>query len=130
MLNLPIPWSHLCVPTSPTSHPTPIFLRQFYITFWRHSQSTIWLISKEEKTYLVFIADNPHHTCPNFVEMISMVVGKRGHWMPCKQLYYVFMYLCKVDYAIDKFIHTSAFSYNEVMCLLELVGVVEQSVVP
>ena len=59
-----------------------------------------------------------------------MVVGKRGHWMPCKQLYYVFMYLCKVDYAIDKFIHTSAFSYNEVMCLLELVGVVEQSVVP
>jgi hypothetical protein len=90
----------------------------------------VTIFFKEEKTYLVSISDNPHHTDSNFVEMISMVVVKRGHWMPCKQLYYVFMYLCKVDYAIDKFVHASTLRYNEVMCLLELVGVVEQSVVP
>lgn len=31
------------------------------------------------------------------------------------------------DYAIDKFLHNPTFSYNKVMCLLELTGVVEQS---
>ena len=82
----------------------------------------VTVISKEEKTYLVSVVDNPHHNCPNFVKMTSMVVGKRGHWMPCKHSYYDFMYLCKVDYAIDKFVHASTFIYNEVMCLFELVG--------
>ena len=31
------------------------------------------------------------------------------------------------DYTINKFLHNPTFSYNEVMCLLELTGVVEQS---
>ena len=44
--------------------------------------------------------------------------------MYCKHLYYVFRFLCKVDYGNDKFIHAPTYSYNEVMRLLELVGVV------
>lgn len=54
-----------------------------------------------------------------------MAVGKRGQWVSYKHLYYVLRYLCKVDYAIGKFIHARTFSYNEVMHLLELDGVAE-----
>ena len=39
--------------------------------------------------------------------------------------YYVFRFLCKVDDGSDKFIHVPTYSYNEVMRLLELAGVVE-----
>ena len=42
-------------------------------------------------------------------------------------LYYVLKYLCKVDYATDKFIHAPTFNYNEMMCHLELAGVVKQA---
>ena len=37
------------------------------------------------------------------------------------------MNLCKVDYATDKFIHASTFSYNEMMRLLEFAGVAKQA---
>ena len=58
--------------------------------------------------------------------MLSLAVGKRGQWVSCKHLY-VFRYLCKVDYATDKFIHAPTFSYNEVMRLLEFAGVAEKA---
>ena len=45
--------------------------------------------------------------------------------MYCKHLYYVFSFLCKVDYESDKFIPAPTYTYNEVKRLLELVGVVE-----
>ena len=37
-----------------------------------------------------------------------------------KHLYYVFRFLCKVDYESDMFIHAPTYTYNEVMWLLEL----------
>ena len=37
----------------------------------------------------------------------------------------MFRILCKVDYESDKFIHAPTYTYNEVMRLLEFVGVVE-----
>jgi hypothetical protein len=37
------------------------------------------------------------------------------------------MYLCKVNYVTNKFIHIPALSYNKVICLLELAGVAEQA---
>jgi hypothetical protein len=37
------------------------------------------------------------------------------------------MYLCKADYATDKFIYAPTFSYNEVMRLLKLAGVAEEA---
>ena len=87
----------------------------------------ITIVSKDDKTYLVSIANIPQCTYPNFAKMLSLAVGKRGQWVSCKHLYYVFRYLCKVDYATDKFIHAPTFSYNEVMCLLELAGVAEEA---
>ena len=87
----------------------------------------ITIVFREEKTNLVPIADIPQCNCPDFAKMLSLAVGKKGQWVSCKHLYYVFRYLCKVDYATDKFIHAPTFSYNEVMLLLELAGVVEKA---
>ena len=47
--------------------------------------------------------------------------------MYCKHLYYEFIFLFKVNYNNDKFMHTPTYTYNEVMQLLEHVGVVEHN---
>ena len=83
------------------------------------------IVSKEDITYRMTIGDIPHCTCPDFTKMFSQALEKKGKWMYCKHLYYVFRFLCKVDYESDKFIHAPTYTYNEVMCLLELAGVVE-----
>ena len=82
------------------------------------------IVSKEDITYRVTIGDMPHCTCPDFIKMSSQSLGKKNKWVYCKHVYYVFRILCKVDYNSDKFIHASTYSYNEVMRLLELAGVV------
>ena len=64
---------------------------------------------------------------PDFIKMSSIIVGKRGRWVSIKDLYHVFMNLCKGDYATNKFIHVPIFRYNEVMCLLKITGVAEQA---
>ena len=83
------------------------------------------IISKDDITYRITIGDIPHCTGPNFTKMSSQALGKKGRWVYCKHLYYVFRFLCKVNYESDKFIHASTYTYNEVMHLLELAGVVE-----
>lgn len=55
------------------------------------------IVSKEERNYLVLIANNPQCIYLDFARMSSMRVGKRVQWVCCKHLYYVFRYLCKVD---------------------------------
>jgi len=82
------------------------------------------LVSKEDITYRVTIADIPHCICPDFTKMSSHALGKKGKWVYCKHLYYVFRFLCNVDYESDKFIHASTYTYNEVVRLLEFDGVV------
>ena len=42
-----------------------------------------------------------------------------------KHLYYMFRFLCKVDYDNGKFTHALTFTYNEVMRLRELASSVE-----
>ena len=42
-----------------------------------------------------------------------------------KHFYYVLRFLCEVDYESEKFIQAPTYTYNEVMHLLEFVGVVE-----
>ena len=83
------------------------------------------IVSKQDTTYHVTIGDIPHCTCPDFTKMSSQTLGKKGKWMYCKHLYYVFRFLCKVDYESDKFILAPTYTYNEVKRLLELDGVVE-----
>jgi hypothetical protein len=90
--------------------------------------SIINIVFKEERTYFLSIACNPLHALAMTLrKWSSMAVGKRGQCVSCKQLYYVFEYLCKVDYTTDKFIHTLTFNYNEVMSLIKLMGVIEQA---
>jgi hypothetical protein len=47
-------------------------------------------------------------------------------WVYYKHVYYIFWYLCKVDYIIETFIHASSFSFKEVICILEFAGIVEE----
>lgn len=44
----------------------------------------------------------------------------------CKHLYYVFKFLCKVDYNNDKFISAQTYAFNKVIRLLKLAGIVER----
>jgi len=73
------------------------------------------IISKEDNTYCVTIGDIPHCTCFDFNKMSSQYLGNKEKWVYCKHLYYVFRFLCKVNYDSDKFIYTPTYSYNEVM---------------
>ena len=82
------------------------------------------IVSKENNSYSITIDDIPHCTCRNITKMSSHALGKKAKWVYCKHLYYVFRYLCKVDYGSDKFIHTPMFTYNKVLPLLELTSVV------
>lgn len=56
-----------------------------------------------------------------------MAVGDMCQWVSCKHLYYIFKYLYNVAYATNKFIHAPTYSYNEVMCPIELAGMAEQA---
>ena len=83
------------------------------------------IINKENITYCITIGDILHCTCPDFIKMSSHALGKKGKMMYCKQLYYVFRFLCKVDYKSGKFIYALIYTYNEVMQLFELASIVE-----
>lgn len=74
------------------------------------SRYIITIVSKEEKMNLMSIESQS--ICPDCVKMFLMAMGKRGEWVLCKHLYYIFKYMCKVVDAIEKFVHTATFSYN------------------
>ena len=40
--------------------------------------------------YYLTVSQLPACTCPNFKEMATKVIGKRGQWANCKHLYYFF----------------------------------------
>jgi hypothetical protein len=96
---------------------TPILYLEFGVL--------INIVSKEDITYRVTIGDMPHCTCFDFNKMSSQSLGNKEKWVYCKHLYYVFRFLCKMNYDSDKFIHAPTYSYNEVMRLLKLAGVVD-----
>ena len=98
---------------------------QFFPIFYPRFGVLINTVSKEGIAYRVTIDDILCYTCLDFTKISSQSLGKKGKWVYCKHCYYVFRFLCKVDYDSDKFIHASTCSYNEVMRLLELVGVVK-----
>lgn len=64
------------------------------------------IIAKEDSTYRVTIGDKPLCTCPDFTKLSSRSLERKGIWMHCNHLYYVFKILCKVGYNSDKFIHS------------------------
>ena len=82
--------------------------------------------SHSKQKYNVIISAFPTCTCPDFKAMETAALGKHRKWVPCKHLYYIFRFLCKMDYATHSLMHAPTFSYNEVMLTLELCGVVER----
>ena len=84
----------------------------------------IALDSSKGKVYYISITDFPSCTCLSFVKMMSGALGKRLQWIYCKNVYYIFRYICKMDYKVDTFMHAPSYSYNEVMQVLELAAVI------
>jgi hypothetical protein len=71
-------------------------------------------IEPDKKVYRITISHFPECTCPDFVNMDVASIGKRGQYINCKHLYYIFRYFCKMNCEDDKFIHSPSFSFNEV----------------
>ena len=153
-LDMPIPRSQFHVPANPDSHrtirgsstirrsseaPTAEHRNQWEsASFMNNCQVTnvtaipypgygivITLDSGKGNDYYVTITDISSCTCPSFVKMMSGALGKRLQWIYCKHVYYIFRYLCKMDYKVDTFMHAPSYSYNEVMRILELAAVIQ-----
>ena len=46
--------------------------------------------------------------------MNGTFIGQRGMYINCKHVYYIFCYLCKLNYEKDTFIYTLTLSWDEV----------------
>jgi hypothetical protein len=75
-------------------------------------------VEPNKKVYRITISHFPEYTCLDFQNMVVASIGKRGQYVNCKHLYYIFRYFCKMNYEDDKFIHFPSFSFNEVKQLL------------
>ena len=82
------------------------------------------IVLKEDNSYCVTFGNVPQCTCLDFTKMSFGALGKVGKWIYHKHLYDVFQFLCKVDHKTDKLIHAPTYTYNVVIQLLELAGVV------
>jgi hypothetical protein len=71
-------------------------------------------VEPNKKVYRITISHFPECTCPDFLNMVMASIGKRGQYVNCKHLYYIFRYFCKMNCKGDKFIHSSSFSFIEV----------------
>jgi hypothetical protein len=75
-------------------------------------------VEPDKKVYQITISHFPECTCPDFLNMAVTLIGKRGQYIDCKHLYYIFRYFCKMNCEGNKFIHSPSFSFNEVKQLL------------
>jgi hypothetical protein len=76
--------------------------------------------------YLIFrysakdLAIHDHHwlfpgcSCLYFKEMETKGLGKHGHLVSCKHLYFIFINICSLDFEVDTFVHAPSFSFNKV----------------
>ena len=58
-------------------------------------EAIITLVSNSKKIHFVSINNFSECTYFDFIKMCLESVRKKGHWMYCKHVYYVFWYLCK-----------------------------------
>lgn len=70
--------------------------------------------------YFITVGQFPSCDCPFFKDMATKSLGKRGQWVNCKHMYYVFTQLCDLLPEVDQFIHAPSFSYNEIKHVLEI----------
>jgi hypothetical protein len=85
----------------------------------------ITLVTGKEKSYCITFTNLPSSLCLDFQMIQFEALGKKGKWMYCKHVYYILRYLCKLDFQVDKFMHAPSYSFNEVMCILELANIAE-----
>jgi len=76
-------------------------------------------------TYNITLCNFPACTCPHYHSMTSSAIGRRGMYVNCKHLYYVFRFLCKLDYKVDTFIHAPTLSMDEVQQILVAAGIIK-----
>jgi hypothetical protein len=69
--------------------------------------------------YLITIGFFPDYSCEYFKDMATKSLGKRGGWVSCKHLYFVFTVIGSLNSKRDAFIHAPSFSFNEVKAVLE-----------
>ena len=75
-------------------------------------------VEPNEHVYNVTLCNFPSCTCPHYVSMNSSAIGRRGQYVNCKHLYYIFRFLCQLDYKADMFIHAPTLSLDEVKQIL------------
>jgi hypothetical protein len=75
-------------------------------------------IEPDKKVYRITISHFLECTCPDFFNMAVASIGKRGQYVNCKHLYYIFLYFYKMNCEDNKFIHSPSFSFNEIKQLL------------
>lgn len=75
-------------------------------------------IEPNQKIYNITLCNFPSCTCSHYGSMNETSIGKRGMYVNCKHLYYIFRYFCKLDYKIDTFIHAPTLSLDEVKQVL------------
>ena len=56
--------------------------------------------------------------------MNGIFIGKHGMYINCKHLYYIFCYLCKLDYKNDTFI-APTLSWDEVKQVFVVAGIIK-----
>ena len=134
--SLPISWSHFCAPPNLDTNLISTCLKfqqhQWQFTKTSGRAPTLWtgtmLLSdcyficriwssrqhrpKGGQALMCTIGDVPQCTCPDFTKIFSQALKKEGNLVYYKYLYYVFKFLCKVDYDKDKFIHVPIYSYK------------------
>jgi len=84
-------------------------------------------IKTQHKVHQISLCNFPTCTCLYFTGMVFVSIGKRGKYINCKHLYYIFCYLCKVDFKKDKFIHAPSFNMDEVMKLFVATGMMKSN---
>jgi hypothetical protein len=71
------------------------------------------------KQYLITIGTFPECSCEFFKDMATKSLDRRGGWVSCKHLYFVFIVIGNLKSKRDAFIHAPSFSFNEVKQILE-----------
>jgi hypothetical protein len=75
-------------------------------------------VEPDKKVYQITINHFHECTCPDFLNMAVASLGKRGQYVNCKHLYYIFRYFYKMNCHDDKFIHPPSLSFTKVKELL------------
>ena len=93
--------------------------------YYRGEPPSLPWTNSNEKVYNITLCNFPSCTCPHYGSMNGASIGKRGMYINCKHLYYIFRCLCKLDYKKDTFIHAPTLNWDEVKQVLLAAGIIK-----